>query len=197
MDKVKDFVISNKMWLIVEIVGITVGFFVGSSVTSLEDEELTFDDVQAVEYEEEPICEIFTDISGAVNVPGVYCLSSISILDDLILEAGGFTKDVCQKWVSRELNRAQMLENGMKLYIPSENEEECSVDLGSQPIQENTRKVSINKGSQSEIETLSGIGPSIAKTIIDGRPYSELEALLDVKGIGNVIFDKIRDDIVL
>jgi competence protein ComEA len=150
-----------------------------------------------VEYEEEPLCELFTDISGAVSVPGVYCLSSMSILDDLISQAGGFTEDVCQEWVSRELNRAQMLENGMKLYIPSENEEECTNELGTQTVSPNTEKVSINKASQSEIETLSGIGPSIAKEIIDGRPYSKLEDLLDVKGIGNAIFGKIQDDIVL
>jgi len=46
------------------------------------------------------------------------------------------------------------------------------------------RLIDINSASQAELETLPGIGPAIARKIIEGRPFRKVEDLLTVKGIG-------------
>jgi len=44
--------------------------------------------------------------------------------------------------------------------------------------------VSLNKATQAELEALPGIGPTLAKAIIEGRPYDTAQDLLRVQGIG-------------
>ena len=55
--------------------------------------------------------------------------------------------------------------------------------------------IDINTASQSELESLSGVGPSTAKKIIDGRPYSSINDITRVKGIGSKTFAKFKDNI--
>lgn len=52
--------------------------------------------------------------------------------------------------------------------------------------------ININEASQSELESLPGIGPTYAMRIVDNRPYTDLEDLLEVKGIGPATLEKIR-----
>ena len=55
--------------------------------------------------------------------------------------------------------------------------------------------IDVNSASQSELESLSGVGPKTAQKIIDGRPYSSINDLTRVKGIGNKTLNKFRDQI--
>ena len=52
--------------------------------------------------------------------------------------------------------------------------------------------VNVNNATQQELETIPGIGPSLAKLIIAGRPYSRVEDLERVRGIGNYTVNSIR-----
>ncbi len=54
-------------------------------------------------------------------------------------------------------------------------------------------KININTANQSELETLPGIGPSKAQDIIENRPYSSIEGIKKVPGIGEATFQKIKD----
>ena len=67
--------------------------------------------------------------------------------------------------------------------------------------EELTSKISINNASVSELTKLSGIGESKAKAIVDYRntngKFNVLEDLMKVKGIGEKIFAKIKDNITL
>ena len=57
--------------------------------------------------------------------------------------------------------------------------------------------VDINAASESELDTLPGIGPAYAKRIIDGRPYRSIDDITRVKGIGPKTFEKIKDMITV
>ena len=54
------------------------------------------------------------------------------------------------------------------------------------------RRVDLNTASQQELEALPGIGPTIARRIIEGRPYRTVDDLLRVKGIGEKKLEEIR-----
>lgn len=59
------------------------------------------------------------------------------------------------------------------------------------------QRIDINNASQEAIETLPGIGPSIAQEIIKGRPYRTFADLDKVKGIGPKKLDQLRGRIVI
>ncbi|WP_018150212.1 ComEA family DNA-binding protein [Leeia oryzae] len=61
--------------------------------------------------------------------------------------------------------------------------------------------VNINTATEAQLETLKGIGPAKAKAIIEYRqkngPFKTLEALKDVKGVGDVTYNSIKSEISL
>ena len=106
---------------------------------------------------------------------------------------------------------AYQLEDGVKVRIPTiddkKNKEETYIteDSGDGVIIDNEQSegnsnsslVNINKATQSELETLPGIGPSIASKIIDYREskgkFSKIEDIKNVTGIGDSKFANIKD----
>jgi competence protein ComEA len=151
-------------------------------------------------------------VSGAVTAPDVYKLPAGSIIKDAIEAAGGAT--------SRDglecINLALPVADSQHVYVPRRCEETPtvgpptvpSVTVASslpQPTMsplttlsvtlsvEAGGKVNINTASQSELETLPGIGPSRAQDIIENRPYHSIEEIKKVPGIGEATFQKIKD----
>lgn len=60
--------------------------------------------------------------------------------------------------------------------------------------------VNINTANESELSTLAGIGPSKAKAIIEYRKkqrFNTKEDIMKVKGIGQKLYDKIKNDIIV
>ena len=101
-----------------------------------------------------------------------------------------------------------MIEDGMKIRIPSSNEEDIeanyiSVDSGKGVIisEENNNTsnliVNINTADETELEQLPGIGPSIASKIIEYRnqngKFKNIEDIKNVTGIGESKYEKIKD----
>lgn len=64
-----------------------------------------------------------------------------------------------------------------------------------------TDKVNINTATAEQLQTLPGIGPSLAKTIIEHRTksgkFNRIEELINVKGIGEKKFQKMKDRLVV
>jgi competence protein ComEA len=54
------------------------------------------------------------------------------------------------------------------------------------------RLIDINSASQQELEALPGVGPAIARRIIEGRPYRDVDDLRRVKGVGEKRLAEIR-----
>lgn len=108
-----------------------------------------------------------------------------------------------------DINLAYKLEDGMKIHIPTKNEKENTVNITTSSgvvsnsdtnleIQnDKNTKVNINTATQTQLETLPGIGPSTATKIIAYRKekgkFSKIEDVKEVSGIGEAKFNKMKD----
>lgn len=138
---------------------------------------------------------ISVDVSGAVNNPGVYQLYESTRIEDAVKAAGGFAESANGEYISKYINLAQKLVDGSKIYIPAVGET-VSIPQGGQAAGA-VSKININTATQSELESLSGVGPVTASKIISGRPYQKIEELLEEKVVGKSVFEKIKDSIVV
>lgn len=142
--------------------------------------------------------KISIDIEGAVISPGVYELNSSARIKDALAAAGGLSEKADRDYVSKALNLAQKLADGVKIYIPSIGEKiEASVSNVSTVTNSSnpSGSININSASQSQLEALPGIGPVTAGKIINGRPYTDINELLSRKIVGSSVFSKIKDSI--
>lgn len=57
------------------------------------------------------------------------------------------------------------------------------------------RPVNINTASEAELTRLPGVGPAIARRIVEGRPYHSVEDLFRVRGIGPALMNNVRDQV--
>ena len=140
---------------------------------------------------------ISVDVSGAVENAGVYQLPNNSRIEDAIKLAGGFSEKANQEYISKYLNMAQKLSDGSKVYVPSEGEQATSTVTSQVAGVAKSSQVNINTASESELDSLSGVGPVTASKIISGRPYGDIQELLNKKIVSKAVFDKIKDQLVL
>lgn len=144
--------------------------------------------------------KILIDIAGQVKNPGVIEMPSGSSILDVIGLAGGFTDKADMTYIHQEMNLAKLVEDRDKIYIPSVEERVAAsqIEAGSSSnSEESSSLININTASAGELDTLPGIGPSTAEKIIDARPYSQVEDLLEVSGIGESTLEKIRNKITI
>lgn len=139
---------------------------------------------------------IMVDIEGSVIKPGVYKLAPDSRIQDALVAAGGLSIDANREYVSKKLNQAQKLTDGMKLYIPSQTDHNASQDIISSGSEANASgQININSASASELDSLPGIGAVTAGKIIAGRSYTSIEELTSKKIVSPSVFEKIKDKI--
>ncbi|HUD04409.1 MAG TPA: ComEA family DNA-binding protein [Patescibacteria group bacterium] len=138
---------------------------------------------------------IQVDIEGAVAAPGVYKLAANSIIKDVLVSSRGLSADADRAWVEKNLNLAAKLYDGTKVYIPKigETAQITSSDgqnsIGSQTL------ININTASSDSLDSLPGVGPATVARIVNGRPYSNINELLDKKAVSSKVFDEIKDKI--
>lgn len=146
-------------------------------------------------------------VTGAVNQPGVYELTSGDRVDDALAVAGGPTPDAD----ANALNLAAPVIDGDRIAVPVLSQEHTSgtpgpdagvthavvEDAGSLSVE----PVDLNEATSSDLEALPGIGPATAAAIVEYRtqtgPFGSVEELLDVPGIGPAKLDAIRDAVVV
>ncbi len=146
---------------------------------------------------------IVVDLGGSVNAPGVYELPLGARMADLIDSAGGFDlKTTDAYFVQKNLNLAELVEDGKKYYIPFSNE---SSELISNPSSAkldkidntNSSLISINQATLKSLMSLPGIGEVRAQAIIDGRQYFSLDELKSKSILTDTVFNDIKDLISL
>ena len=161
-------------------------------------------------------------IIGEVKQEGVYELDEDSRISDAIEKAGG-TKENADL---SQINLAYKIEDGMRIYIPQKGElvqDKEKIEDKTQEVvtgkstdittsiqvnansnsstnknsKTNIEKININKATQTELETLPGVGPSTAEKIIDYRKqngnFKNIEDIMNVNGIGESKYNKIKD----
>ncbi len=148
--------------------------------------------------------QIFVEVSGAVQKPGVYSFDGLARVEDALVAAGGFSEKADRQWVDRTLNRASKLVDGQKIYIPHVSEQSLVSSANNQVVYQNGSStfgasdgglININTASSSELQSLNGIGPAYGQKIIDQRPYSNIDELLTKKVIPKNTYEKIKDRI--
>lgn len=166
-------------------------------------------------------------ITGEVKKTGIIYLEAGTRIADAIKKAGGANKNADLN----QVNLAYILEDGQKIYIPNKKEkihegEYIVTNSGENVLKEESKnsknntnkdknkttstsknkkgvsgKVNINEANQTELETLEGIGPSLAERIIEYRKdngkFEKIEEIQNVKGIGNSKYSNIKDKICI
>ena len=133
--------------------------------------------------------EIFVDVTGAVNNPGVYSLTGRSRVIDAIKAAG----DSAPGADLSTINLARVLNDGEQIYVDStvvnSFGQRVSKKVSSGPI-------NINRATLRQLDALDGIGPVIAGRIIEYRKkngsFLTVDDLQKVSGIGAAKFAQIK-----
>ena len=182
----------------------------------LESQEDTSDTVEETEQEEREMTdeipsvtpepqEIFVDVCGAVNQPGVYGMDPDSRVFQAIEAAGGMTEEAS----GISVNQAQPLSDGQQVYVPTVQEAEEGSFVPAVPETTGTGEsmgtedgiVNLNTADAETLKTLSGIGDSKAQAILAYREehggFSSIEEIMQVPGIKESTFSMIKDKIAV
>lgn len=180
--------------------------FIGAGLYITKTFDFSSHDVVVLGESKESENFITVDVSGAILKPGVYQLVSGSRIADAIAISGGLEDSADTEWIDRMVNKAAKLSDGQKVYIPFKDDHSDPDSDNLNGVYQSytgpsdtsfSNKVSINTASQSELESLWGIGPKTAQKIIEQRPYSSIEELLSKKIINSNVFDKNKDIIII
>ena len=163
---------------------------------------------------------IFVDVGGAVQISGLFALPAGSRIADAIEAAGGLREGADVTY----LNRATVLGDGDRLYVPTETEvkngtappsagqvtalggytggNSAGTPLsGASPNSGRVVIINLNTGSSEELQKLNGVGPVTAQKIIDYREkrggFKRIEDLMNISGIGIKTFDRLKEYITV
>jgi competence protein ComEA len=134
---------------------------------------------------------IIVDIQGAVITPGVYELKMGSRIKDLLAKAGGLSEKADRVYCEKNINLAEVLKDGQKYYIPYLTN--TPTDPGYDEAKMTIKQVNINTATLAELDTLWGVGPARAETIVKNRPYGTLDDLVKKGSISKQILEKNKD----
>lgn len=212
----KDFNLKQKKIILIILLAIALFiyyyFYTKNNTEEINNENLEITNTEKIDEEEKEEEKIIIHITGAVNKEGIVELETNSRIADAIEKAGGVKENADLK----NINLATILEDGMKIHIPTIEETEANKNTeiennNFQAITETTdnllntektkEKININTATKEELDTLPGIGPSIASKIINYRQengkFKNIEELKEVSGIGEAKYEKIKDLITI
>jgi len=133
--------------------------------------------------------EIFVDVTGAVNKPGVYTLTGKSRVIDAIKAAG----DSAPGADLSTINLARVLNDGEQIYVDSTVVNSKGVRV-SKAVR--SGPININRATARQLDALDGVGPVIAQRIVDYRKingsFLTIDDLQKVSGIGAAKFAQIK-----
>lgn len=134
--------------------------------------------------------EIFVYVTGAVEEPGLYEVPQGTPFGKVLEKAGGLLPYADTK----SINLAEPVEKGEHLHI--------ALDFQGKPEELlRKKKIPLNTADEKMLESLPGVGPAMAKRIVEYRSekggFTSIEQLKEVKGIGDAIFHKLEGEVTL
>jgi competence protein ComEA len=139
-----------------------------------------------------PEVVVLVDVAGWVRHPGVYEFTEGARVIDAIDAAGGARPGA----LLQALNLAAPLADGTQILVPREGQE----GVAPPPVTGSAVAgglINVNTATATELEELPGVGEVIAQAIVDYRtengPFTTVEQLIDVSGIGDATLENIRD----
>lgn len=195
---------------VLAIIGLCYFFFFRTDSSPPQEELIeTIQPTEQIEMiepaQEAVLAQVLVDVKGAVLHPGVYTLNEEQRIIDAVNLAGGYLTNADTQLI----NHAQKVQDEMVIYIPVKGEKLDEVTSGfiSMPTAGTSTsggsakdgKVNLNQADEAALTTLSGIGPSKAKSIIAYREenggFQTIEDLKKVTGIGDKTYEKLKDSI--
>lgn len=175
--------------LLVVVIGLVINKYESNNVTTLASPTSVIT-TSTYTYKNDVIIEI----KGAVKYPGVYTFESDDItINSLILVAGGLLSSADIS----DINLAQLLNNHSSVYIGYKTDNTKSYILDGKV---SSSLININTASKEELMSLNGIGSEIANAIIAYRKegyFTTIEEIMNVNGIKEAVFEKIKDYITV
>ncbi|MGN0680840.1 MAG: helix-hairpin-helix domain-containing protein [Candidatus Fimisoma sp.] len=200
-EELKDLITQNtdkikKAALPITVLAALLFFWLSGGSTGTSEIKETDTDQSIVPYEENATeSEIYVDIGGCINKPGVYKIATGTRLFQVIEKAGGLSEDAD----TDSINMAEEVYDGQKIMIYSANgtgsEEQKYADASDDG------KININRADSDELEKIPGVGPATAKKIIEYRTnngnFSSIEEIKNVSGIGEKTYESMKEYITV
>lgn len=177
---------------------------VGGTYYGLYSEEQTAVlESSTLEESRQPARELTIYVTGAVNRPGLVKVPEGARAADAINACGGLLPIAD----SEKINLAQNLKDGQQLKVPEKDRsnvkgDQSKIDQSKADLSKNGSSgelVNINTADEKALDTLPGIGPAMAKRIIEYREtegaFQSIEDIKKVRGIGEAKFAKMKDKI--
>jgi competence protein ComEA len=156
--------------------------------------------------------ELVVHVAGAVAKPGVQRLPAGARVVDAVDAAGGTTPDADPA----RINLAAPLEDGQQVYVPRLGEVGGGAGAASGGAAagldgvggarggtgaDGEAVVDLNTADVDRLDALPGVGPAIAQAIVDYRdqngPFTSVDELLEVRGIGEAKLADLRDRVTV
>lgn len=139
---------------------------------------------------------VVVHVAGMVRRPGVYRLRAGSRVDDAVRRAGGARR----RAELTQVNLAQELEDGRQVVVPARTPAPASGgSAASGAAAAPAGPVNLNLATLEQLDTLTGIGPTTAQSILDYREehggFANVEELDQVPGIGEATMATLREEV--
>lgn len=209
MKYIKD---NKKILIILLIITLLIGgliyFF---RLDNKDNEDLTYIET-TTKLREETKANNYVDVKGSVKNPGVYEFKENDRVIDAIKLAGGLTKnaDTSNINLSKKLKSEMVIVINTKSELKNNNNLTCDAVCTREVIEVNNcietenktnDKININTADINKLTELDGIGESKAKTIIEYRTtnglFKNIEDIKNISGIGESLYNKIKDKITV
>jgi competence protein ComEA len=136
---------------------------------------------------------LYVHVAGAVRRPGIYRVPAASRVAAALDRAGG----PARKADLTAINLAQRLEDGQQVIVPKRGAAAAAGTVAAPGSAGAGGKLSLGTATAEQLDTLEGIGPTLAKRIVEYRQahggFRSLDELRQVGGIGEKRFDTLRD----
>lgn len=190
-------------------------------ISSLKIKKTTTETKQESASEKEKI-KYMVDIKGEVISPGIYELENNSRVIDVIKLAGGLTENadttvinlskriedemviiIYSKWQVENWKETKEQEKYLQEQCISPKEGQTKNDAcidNTEEFSTTSSVININTATKEELMTLTGIGEAKAEAIISYRektPFTKIEDIKNVSGIGDSVYEDIKDYITV